>query len=159
MVSSFDPRVTIREQIGYTKFIQGSDRSTVSVSDDRDDPRYLPLYLPGECRTGNLVTMPFIEVTLMTSPQKTINIGGNKKLVETYLDFHIFYTDMDNITPTTFGKDIADELCDKIFDNRCSVPNCTWMEVINGGRELPIENDGKQVVFHRVVEAYAFNIE
>jgi len=158
-MDAFDPRSTIISQIGYTKYLEGDDRSTVSVLDDRDDTRYLPLYLPGEARTGQLPTLPFIEVNLMTSPHTTMNIAGDKKLQEIHLDFNIMYSDMDNITASTFGTDVANELCDLIFTHRCDVSGCTYMEVVNAGREIIEATDEKQVIFHRVVEIYAMNYE
>ena len=72
MVEAFDPRVYIRNQIGYTKYMDREDRSTVSVVDDRNDKVYIPLYLPGEVRTGDLPTMPFIEMVLVTDRKSVV---------------------------------------------------------------------------------------
>ncbi len=156
-MDAFDPRAAIISQIGYTKFIEGQDVSTVSVLDDYSDALYLPLYLPGEARTGQLPTLPFIEVKLMTSPHTTMNVAGDKKLQEAYLDFDIMYANVDKVTPSTFGTSVTNELCDLIFINKCLVSTCTYMEVVNAGREIFEGVDEKQVVFHRIVEVYAMN--
>jgi len=158
--SAFDPRSAIRSQIGYERYMNDDDRSTVSVTDDWDDTVYLPLYLPGEVRTGNMPEMPFIEMTLITSPSKPMNIGADIRDQDCYMDFHIYYTNTDHITPTTFGKTIADEIVDKITANRCSVTGVAFMEVINDSREFLEEyENGKSVIFHRIVEVHCKNYD
>ena len=155
--SSFDPRVNIRNKIGYTAYVNGEDISTVSVTDNWDDTVYIPLYLPGEVRTGDMPELPFIEMKLVTSPAKPMNIGADVRNQDCYIDFHIMYVDTENITPTVFGKTIADELVDKITQNRCDVSSCSFMEVINDGREFEEYVDGKGIIFHRVVEVHCKN--
>ena len=152
MVEAFDPRVYIRNQIGYTKYMDREDRSTVSVVDDRNDKVYIPLYLPGEVRTGNLPVMPFIEMVLVTSPAVTMDIGGGVKEQEAYLDFNIYYTNTEHITASEFGKTVADEIESKILTNRSSVSYTYFVEVVNSGREIIEAEEGKQVIFHRVLE-------
>jgi len=152
MVSSFDPRVYIRNQIGYTKYMNRVDVSTVSVNDDRGDRVYLPLYLPGEVRTGDMPVMPFIEMVLVSSPAATMDIGGGVKDQEAYLDFNIYYTNTAHITPSEFGKTVADEIEDKILTDRSSVASTYFVEVVNSGREIIEAEEGKQVIFHRVLE-------
>ena len=157
---SFDPRVDIRNQIGYTRYVHGDDRSTVSVTDDLDEIIYIPLYLPAEVRTGELPNMPFVEMTLISSPASSISIGGNVREQDCYIDFNIYYTDTENITATEFGKTVANEIVDKITDNRSSVGSTYFVEVINDGRELiePAEQ-GKKIVFHRILEVHCKNYQ
>lgn len=160
--SSFDPRASIRTSIGYTWYNDEEDKdlSVVSCTNDRGDYIYVPLYLPGDVRTGSLPEMPFIEMTLITSPVGVHNVQGDVRDQECYIDFNIYYADMDNISPTAFGKTIADALVGKIMDYRQNISNCTWCEVINDGRELIEEyEEGKSVIFHRVVETYAKNYD
>ena len=116
------------------------------------------MYLPGECRTGELPPMPFIELSMITSPAEAHNIGGDVRFTTAYIDFNIYYADTDEIVATEFGKTVADEIVDKVTQNRCSVTGTYFVEVINDGREI-IESDtkGKNVVFHRVVETKIIN--
>lgn len=157
MAGAFDPRIWIRNQIGYTKYMDGEDRSTVSVVDNRNDRMYLPLYLPGEVRTGDLPNMPFIEMVLVSSPAATMDIGGGIKDQESYLDFNIYYTHTSHVTPSEFGKTVADEIVTKILANRSSVASTYFVEVINSGREIIEAEEGKQVIFHRILEIKAKN--
>jgi len=156
--TSFDPRAAIRSQIGYTRYIDDADYSTVSVTDDWDDPVYVPLLLPGEVRTGDMPEMPFIEMTLITSPASAMNIGADVREQDCTIDLNVYYVDTDRITPTTFGATIANEIVDKITNNRCLVSGCSFVEVVNDGREYLEEyEDGKSVIFHRVVELHCKN--
>ena len=155
--SSSDLRETIRSQIGYTKYINGNDESTISVDNDVSDTVFVPMYLPGEVRTGDLPPFPFIEMTLVTSPASATNIGGDVRNMDVYLDFNIYYTDSEDITPTTFGKTVSDEIIDKITNNRCSVTGSYFVEIVNDGREIIEQVAGKSVVFHRVLECHVKN--
>jgi hypothetical protein len=138
--------------------MNGFDESTISVTDDEHNTIYVPMLFPDEARGENNREMPFIEMTLMTEPNRTRSVDGVVHDETAYLDFHIYYAKTDNITPRTFGKAVADELVDKITQNRHSVSGCSWMEVSNKGREMFEQAiSGKQVVFHRVVEIFCLN--
>jgi hypothetical protein len=162
--NAFDPRGDIRTAIGHTHYMLGEDLSTVSVTypsgELEGDTCYIPLYLPGECRTEELPPMPFIEMTLVTSPVGVHNVQGDVRDQECYLDFNLYYTNTDAVVATEFGKTVADELVDKIMSHRHNISDCSWCEVLNDGREI-IEsyNAGKLVVFHRVIECYAQNYD
>jgi len=114
--------------------------------------------MPSEVRTQELYPMPFIEMNLVTQPVRVHNVQGDVREQEAYIDFNFYYTDTDNVDSTTFGKIVCDEIVNKIMTYRHDVSSCSWMEVVNDGREI-IETDGsgKQVVFHRVVEVYCMN--
>ena len=155
--TSSDIRTDIRNKIGYSKYINDMDCSTVSVSDSWGDTIHLPLYLPGEVRTGDLPPMPFIEITLVTSPTSATNIGGDVRDMDVYIDFNIYYQNMENITPTEFGKTVSDEIINKITNYRCGVNNSMYVEIINDGREILEIVEGKSVIFHRVLECHAKN--
>ena len=156
--SSFDMREAIREQIGTSKYLNGNDEYVISIEDDYHDTIDIPLLLPGEARGDENREMPFIEMVMVTAPVEVHNVQGDVRRQEGYIDFNIYYTNTDNITPSKFGKTIADELVDKIMQNRHSVTGTYWMEVINDCRELIEEAvSGKSVIFHRVVEIYCNN--
>ena len=155
--TALDPRVYIRNQIGYSKYLNEMDCSTISVTDNWDDTVYIPLYLPGEVRTGDLPPMPFIEMTLRTSPAHAMSIGGGVRNQECYMDFNIYYTHTEQVTPTEFGKTVADEIIDKITIDRSSVASTYFVEIVNDGREIIEQTEGKQTIFHRVLETHVKN--
>jgi hypothetical protein len=154
---AFDPRTEIRDMIGYTRYIEGQDRSTVSVNNDVNDIVYVPLLMPDEVRGGIMPSMPFIEMTQITSPAETHNIGGDVRFMKSFIDLNIYYTKDRYITPHVFGKNISDEIVNKIVENRSSC-SFMFMEIINDGREIIEDVDGKQIVFHKVVELYVEDI-
>ena len=157
---AFDPRVSIRETIGYTKYVNDTDISTVSVTDSYGDKVYIPMWLPGEVRSGNLPEMPFIEMKLVSSPASPMNIGANVREQDCHIDFHLYYVNMSNITPTIFGKTVADEVVDLITTYRCSTPSLVFMEVVNDGIEYEeYGKDNTTVVFHRVIEVHCKNFD
>lgn len=155
---STDPRESIRNTIGYTLDYNSDnvDESVVSVTDSYGDYVYLPLLLPEETRAGKLYPMPFIEMLLVTSPARVHNVQGDVREQKSYIDFHVWYTNQDNISATTFGKKVGDRIVDLIMTYRHSVPSVYWMEVLNDGREI-VEEVNNQVVFHRILEVYTIN--
>ena len=158
--TSFDPRVTIRENIGTSKYMYDNDYYCITVSDDYGEDVNIPLLLPSECRTEDMFPMPFIEMTLVSSNAVARNVGGNVRDTYAYIDFNIYYVNNDEITSTNFGKNVADELVDSITSVRSSIPDTYFVEVVNDGREiLESYNNGKLVVFHRVLEIKAYNID
>ena len=155
---AFDPRVNIRNKIGYTYNMDDVDRSTVSVTNDWGEYVYVPLLLPGEVRTGNMPEMPFVEMTLISTPARVLNVGADKREQDAYIDFNIYYTNTDKITPTVFGTTIASEIIDKITDNHCLISGCSFIEVTNDGREFLEEYEGgKSVIFHKVISIHCKN--
>ena len=155
--SSTDIRDTIRKKIGTERYINLSDGYTITVTDDWGDNVYIPLYLPGEVRTGDLPPFPFVEMTLVTSPTTATNIGGDVRDMDVYFDFNIYYVNTEKITPTTFGKTISDEIIDQITTYRSSVSYSYFVEIVNDGREILEVEDGKSVIFHRVLECHVKN--
>lgn len=155
---SIDPRKDIKDTIGYTLDYNNDnvDESVVTVVDDYGDNVYLPLLLPEQTRAGKIYPMPFIEMQLVTSPGQVHNVQGDVREQKAYIDFHIWYTNTDNISACTFGKKVSDKIVDLIMIYRHSVPSLMWMEVINDGREI-IEEVNNQVVFHRILEVYCTN--
>lgn len=157
MYFSFDPRITIRNSICSLRDCNndGVDEYVFTTTNDIDTV-YIPLLLPEETRGQNPYPMPFVEMLLVNSPSKVHNVQGDIREQDAYIDFNIWYTNDDNISCATFGKRIADQIVNQIMTYRHSVTSVSWMEVLNDGREM-IEDNGKTVWFHRVVEVYAKN--
>ena len=156
--SSLDIRETLRNAIGTSYYMNEQDVSCVTVTDDYNDTVYIPLLMPSEARSGNVFEMPFIEMNIVDMPSRYSNIGGDVRYQEAYIDFNLYYTNTDNITPETFGKAVFDELIDRLVSNRSSISGVMVVEVISDGREI-IENDGKTIVFHRVLTIKANNYD
>lgn len=155
---SFDIRHHLRTTIGYDWEVNGVDCSTVSVKDSDDEWVYVPMFLPGECRSGSLPEMPFIEMTLVNAPSYTLNVGGDINRDEAYLDFNIYYVATDSLSATSFGRDVADKIVQLLDTYKTSVTSTYWVDVLNSSREI-IEDYSGSVVFHRVVEVYALNYQ
>lgn len=155
---SADIRDHIRTTIGYSWEVDGVDCSTVSVKDSYNDWVYVPLFLPGEVRSGVLPEMPFIEMTMVNAPHRTMNVGGDVDYQEVYFDLNIYYASTDNISATTFGRVVADKIVQLLDTYKTSVTSSYFIDVINSGREI-IEDYAGSIVFHRVVECYANNYQ
>jgi len=158
-IGSFDIRHLVRSEIGIERDIDGDnfDEYCIRVKNDEDDWVYIPMYLPGECRTGELPNLPLIEMTLVTCPSRIAGIEHTLHN-ECYFDFNIYYANTDDVSATTFGTQVANSLCSYIYDNYTSIPTSYYVEVINSSLE-GFEQSGKQVVFHRVVQCYSMNYD
>lgn len=155
---SFDPRSNIRQKIGTAKDYNHDDVDEYILEMTHNHRDYeIPILMPDETRSGDAYTMPYIEMVLITSPARVHNVQGDVREMEAYIDFNIWYTNVDYISACSFGKHIADELVNAIMTQRHSVPSVSWMEVLNDGREMLEEADGRQSYFHRIVEVYANN--
>lgn len=155
---SFDPREDIRKQIGYSYdcYNENVEHSCVSVYDSLNNIIYLPLLFPGEARSGDLPTFPYIEMVLVDAPSETRSITGLVKKQNAYLDFNIYYANTDNISVVSFGRVVASVLCDLLTDNQSSVASTCHVEVIDDGREIQEYKD-TLLVFHRIVEVHCSN--
>ena len=155
---SFDPRDKIRQKIGTKKDYNNDDVDEYVLEITHNHRDYdIPILMPDETRSEAAYTMPYIEMVLITAPARVHNVQGDVREKQAYMDFNIWYTNIDYISACSFGRHIADKLVDSIMTQRHSVTSVTWMEVLNDGRELLEEGDGRQSYFHRVVEVYANN--
>ena len=155
--SSSDIRTTIRNKICTERYINGADARTITVTDNYGDNVYIPFYLPAEVRTGDIPPFPFVEMTLVTSPTSATNVGGDVRDMDVYFDFNIYYVDTESITATEFGKTVSDEIIDLITTYRSTTSYSYFVEIINDGREILETEEGKSVVFHRVIECHVKN--
>ena len=162
---AYDPRTSILATIGFDYDVDGdgTDESCVSFSypdgPNKDDTCYVPVFLPSECRTGELPFMPFIEFTLVDAPSATHNVSGDIKFDEAYMDMNIYAANSDEINQIkTWMPACKNRVIDLITSNRHDVSSCTFMEARDTGREI-IETYGKQVVFHHVISIYANNYQ
>ena len=133
-----DIREHLRQTIGtvYDYDDDGTDEYCITVTDDYNDTVYLPMFLPGEARSGDFEYMPFIEITLTASPTELHNTQGDVNYLQGYFDLHIWYTNTDNITPTVFGRQVASALVQSITSYNKSVTSSYIVEVIDSGKEI-----------------------
>jgi hypothetical protein len=155
--SSSDVRVALRETIGTERYIYREDRWVITCNDNFGDPVYVPLLLPSEVRGGDLPPFPFVEINLMGSPASNMNIGGDVREMDVYLDFNIYCVENSSITPDVFLKTVSDTIIDRVTDERNQVSGSYYVEVINDGREIIEQEEGKSVVYRRVLELHIKN--
>ena len=154
--NAYDPRWDIREKIGFKVDYNNDDvdEYVINVLDDNNDVVSIPLLIPGETQGSDLYNMPYIEMVLISAPANIHNVTGNVREQEAYIDFNIWYTNTDNITPNKFGYTAASRVVDLIMTYRHSVTSVDLLEVIDEGREIIEHPTGKQPSFHRVLEIY-----
>jgi len=159
-VTAYDPREDIRQTIGTERYIRGTgDAYCLSVTNDKGDTVYVPLYKPQEVYCDNPPELPFIQMNVVTTPASTMNVGGDIHKSEAYIDFNITYLPTTDKIDNEFGEDVASAIVDAIMDDRSCNTIGFFVEVINDGREYFEGSEGRGVVFHRVVEIYAYKTQ
>lgn len=147
----FDPREDFRNKVGTSHFLYDADVSCVSVSNDIEDTIWVPMLFPSEVRGhGEMYPMPFIEMVLVSSTGETHNIGGDRRYDTALIDFNLYFTDVDGLTPYTFEKDVLNKIYNSTVSYRNIVSSCTFIEPIQV-REITEFNENKQLVYHYVI--------
>ncbi|RPI86128.1 MAG: BspA family leucine-rich repeat surface protein [Nitrosopumilales archaeon] len=153
----FDPRKAIRDTIGSLIDINsdGRDWRSITVVVDGND-HHIPIYLSEQTKSHNspLPTLPLIELELSSSKTIPENVMATVRRCEAIVKLNIYYQREDNVDQADFGKLIADELCNQIRNNQCSIPGTQFVNVRSTGRVIT-EVRERQVVYKRVMEAYA----
>jgi len=152
-VKIWDPRKLIRETIGTERFINNEDAYTITVTNNRGDSLYIPLYLPVEIHKETPPPLPYIEMKISSIPARTGNIGGDIHISQAYMDFDITYVPRTNIIDGNFGEIVAGEILDLIMTHRATVG--MYMEVANDGHESFENFGGKHIIYHRIMEIYS----
>lgn len=156
-VSAYDPRKLIRETIGTERFINNEDTYTITVTNDRNDNVYVPLYLPYEVHRTNPPPLPYVEMKLMSVPAKSWNIGGDVHHSESYIDFDVTFVPRTGIIDNDFGRDVANKIVDSIMENHSDIG--LNIEVVNDGREQFQGTDGRHVIYHWILELYSKQVQ
>ena len=155
---SFDPREAIRAAIttGADPNGTGTDISVITIVDSVSNEYKIPIYLSEETKSSNspLPTLPFIELGLVHESAKPQDIGASTRKHEAYIDVHVYWQKSDEMTQNKLGKLISDEICYQIRTHQCGViPHQYFMNVNSTGRVF-MENQARQVVYHRLLEVY-----
>ena len=151
----YDMRSRIRTTIGTKKDYNNDniDEYIITVKDDWNTDTYIPLLLsPEETHMQDPYPMPYVAMHYMTSPTLIHNVQGDVKEQEAYIDMHIWIPNTDG-SSASFVKRISDKIADLIMIYRNSTTSIDSMELLNDGRDL-VEMDGKQVIYHRILELY-----
>lgn len=156
---SYDPRRAIRDVIcGLYAIKKGSwdEQYCITVENKHGDDIRVPVYLSEETKSLEQPSFPFIDIKLMLVNYTPHDIGALTRKHEAYFDVGIWFTLTDEVDSATFGKTITDEIQNQIRSTQelCGFHGCP-IDFINvrAVRYLE-ETDGRQVVFHYVVELY-----
>jgi len=151
---SYDPRKAIREAIGIAHYDvkQHEDVYTIKVRDKRNKWIKIPMYI-GEDIDDNPPEQPYMEILLVNTDYAPHNPSATIREMRAYFQFNLYFTSTDNIVPSTFMKNVKDQLQNVTRTNQESVSG-TWYFSIT--KERHFHNDqGKSVEHMLVIEAYA----
>jgi len=152
---SFDPRTIFREKVGSLKYDEdGNSRHVLLVKDDRDQDIQIPIYLSEEIKTTDLPNMPYmyLHIPVGGTVYEPQDIGAATRKMESFIEVHICFTNLDNISVKDFAKKIKNKLQDVTRTNQSTTTGITFMNVEDDGFEW--ENDGRQVYLHYVATLY-----
>lgn len=161
--SSFDPRKEIRETIGTAKAINPDswdEQYCLSITHEGIDYD-IPIYMSEESRSDELPTFPFIDMNIMEVSYDPHDVGATTRKSEAYIDIGFWFTSNDEINATDFGKDVIDQLINRVRTEQqsCSYSGIHYVYVRNvrllRENQMSKQTQGRQVVYHYVVEIYA----
>lgn len=153
--TAFDPRNSIRNKIGtdWDTEENGDTEKCITITDNNNDPLYIPMYFSEKIKSENLPSMPYIEMQIKKTYYTPADVGAAVRKKESYIDLHFYCTDTDNIDREAVGKKVKDFLQNAIRTNQsCSFTNIDWINVYSDDY-LP-ETTGNQLVYHYVMTIY-----
>jgi len=153
--TAFDPRDSIREKIGVDWDTEetGNTVKCIVITDNYNDPLYIPMYFSEKIKSEELPSMPYIEMQIKKTYYTPADVAAAVRKKESYIDLHAYVTDTDNIDREAVGKKIKDFLQNAIRTNQCcSFANVDWINV-DSDDYLP-ETTGNQLVYHYVMTIY-----
>ena len=147
---SFDPRNSIRNKIGTDWDIEetGTTVKCIQITDNYNDPLYIPMYFAETIKSENLPSMPYIEMRIVKTYYLEHDVGATTRKMDSYIDLHVYVTDTDNIDREAVGKKIKDFLQNAIRTNQYDFDNIDWINV-DSDDYLP-ETTGNQLVYHYI---------
>jgi len=153
---SFDPRKAYREHLGtlWDTNHDGNREYCITITDAKDDPTYVPMYISEEVKAEDLPPMPFIEMELPpgSTTYEPDSIKAEVRKMQSFIIVHIYFTDTDNIDRTEFAKKIKDRLHHLTRTNQSTTPGIDFMNIEDDGLEE--ETDGHRVVSHYMATLY-----
>lgn len=153
--TSFDPRVSFRDNLGETKYDEDLEEiSCVTITDGENNTIKIPIYLSEEIKAEELPKMPLMELHIPPggTHYEPHDVGAATRKITSFIIINIYFTDMDNITPQEFAKAIKDKLHDLVRSNQSTTTGITFMNIEDDGMEP--EERGRQVVYHYQATLY-----
>lgn len=149
---SFDARNSIRNKIGTDWDVDedGNIEKCLVVKDNDGYNLYIPMYFSERIKSENLPTMPYIEMRIVKTYYLEHDIGATTRKMDSYIDFHLYVSDTDNIDREAIAKKIKDYLYNLIRVNQCSFDDITWINV-DSDSYLAEETGNHQLVYHYVI--------
>ncbi len=149
---SFDPRNSIRDKIGTNWDVDedGTTEKCLVVTDNHNDPLYIPMYFSEKIKSAQLPTFPYAELRIVKTYYDPQDIRAATRKMDSYIDFHLYLVNSDNIDAELIGKKVKDYLYNLIRVNQCSFTDITWINV-DSDTYLPEETKNHQLVFHFVI--------
>ncbi len=153
--SSFDPRVAFRENLGTLKYDEDANSYyCFTIKDKYNSDIKIPIYLSEEIKSGDEPNFPYIVMHIPEggTTYEPQDVGAATRKMETFIEVHIYFTDLDNIDRTEFAKKIKNELHDKVRSNQSTTTGIDFMNVEDDGLEK--ETDGRRIYFHYLATLY-----
>lgn len=155
--TSFDPRIAFRENLGTEHYDEDDvQQYCLTVTDNENEPEYIPIYLSEEVDSENLPHFPFMEMHI--PPGGTVytphDIAAATRKIESYIKIHIYFANLDNIDRTQFAKKIKNELHNLVRNNQSTTTGITFMNVEDDGFEFARDKATGRVIFHYEATLY-----
>jgi len=152
--TAFDPRNSIRETIGVDWDVEetGTTVKCIKITDNHNDPLYIPMYFSERIKSNLLPSMPYIEMRIVKTYYLEHDVGATTRKMDSYIDLHVYVTDTDNIDREAVGKKIKDFLQNAIRTNQYDFTNMDWINV-DSDDYLP-EQNGNQLVYHYIATVH-----
>lgn len=144
---SYDARKVIRETIGTSHWNSDDKRTDycILVTKNNGEPSYVPMLTNEECRSGSLPEMPYIKMHRALTRYVPHNIQGSVRKVTSYIDFKLYFTNIDDIDIVLYKQKILDALQDSVRNNQSTTTGLYWFNIED--EEDVEEDDGHQVTF------------
>jgi len=147
---SFDPRNSIRGKIGVDWDIEddGVIEKCITVTDNDGETLYIPMYFSEKIKSQSLPTLPYTELRIVKTYYLEHDVGATTRKMDSYIDFHIYLVDSDNIDRELIGKKIKDSFQDLIRTNQYDFAGIDWINIDN--EAYLAEQSGNQLIYHYV---------
>ena len=144
---SYDARKVIRETIGTAHWNMDDQRTDycIAVTKSNGATSNVPLLLSEECRSGSLPEMPFIKMHRALTTYVPHDIQGAVRKVTSYIDFKLYFNNVDNIDIVLYKQKILDALQNAVRNNQSTTTGLYWYNIED--EQDVEEDDGHQVTF------------
>lgn len=140
---SYDARKVIRENIGTAHWNADDQRTDycIDVVMNNGETSNVPLLLSEECRSGSLPEMPFIKMHRALTRYVPHNIEGSVRMVTSYIDFKLYFNNVDDIDIVLYKQKILDALQNAVRNNQSTTTGLYFMNLVDE-RDIEEESGG-----------------